>query len=222
MTYRVRDWNNFQHFKDRRPPWIKLYRDILDDPDWHDLDPANAKALVMLWLMASESKAGNGELPALRRIAFRLRTTEEKAEQVLAELSHWVICDDIGVTSKRYQDDAPETETETETEGEGEPEGAPTPAGSCPDPDTGTGNVIPQVEDLIDYAVSVGYAGFDVDAAHCFLDYYTARGWMVSGTPICSWQAVLRTWKTRDSGTYSKVGGGGTGQGKRWDPSDRI
>jgi hypothetical protein len=33
MTYRVKDWTKFQHFKDRRPPWIKLYRDILDNRD---------------------------------------------------------------------------------------------------------------------------------------------------------------------------------------------
>ncbi len=38
MTYRIKGWVKFQHFKDRRPPWIKLYRDILEDPDWHDLD----------------------------------------------------------------------------------------------------------------------------------------------------------------------------------------
>ena len=40
MTYRIKGWVKFQHFKDRRPPWIKLYRDILEDPDWHDLDGA--------------------------------------------------------------------------------------------------------------------------------------------------------------------------------------
>ena len=28
---RIKNWNRFQHFKDRKPPWIKLYRDILDD-----------------------------------------------------------------------------------------------------------------------------------------------------------------------------------------------
>ena len=50
---RIKNWERFQHFKDRRPPWIKLYRELLDDPDWHDLAGDDAKFLVMLWLIAS-------------------------------------------------------------------------------------------------------------------------------------------------------------------------
>jgi hypothetical protein len=106
----IKGWKKFQHFKDRRPPWIKLYRDLLDDPDWHALDGADAKALVMLWLIASED---DGNIPCTRKIAFRLRITETKAEQLLTRLSHWLIQDDITPISDRYQDDTPETEGET-------------------------------------------------------------------------------------------------------------
>jgi hypothetical protein len=55
MAARVKNWKKFQHFKDRSPPWIKLYRDLLDDPDWHELSGDEAKALVMIWLVASEN-----------------------------------------------------------------------------------------------------------------------------------------------------------------------
>ena len=118
MTYRIKGWEKFQHFKDRRPPWIKLYRDILDDPDWHELDGDTAKALVALWLLASEDEEQKGALPDVRRIAFRLRISEKQAQQTLTKLSHWLIHDDINVISDRYQLDAPERageETETET-----------------------------------------------------------------------------------------------------------
>jgi hypothetical protein len=114
----IKGWKKFQHFKDRRPPWIKLYRDLLDDPDWHALDGADAKSLVMLWLIASED---DGNIPCTRKIAFRLRITETKAEQLLTRLSHWLIQDDITPISPRYQDDTPETEGETDRE-EGETE----------------------------------------------------------------------------------------------------
>ena len=70
FMYSVKGWARFQHFKDRRPPWIKLYRDILDDVEWHELDPASAKALVMLWLIASENE---GNLPSIKVLAFRSR-----------------------------------------------------------------------------------------------------------------------------------------------------
>lgn len=107
----IKGWKKFQHFKDRRPPWIKLYRDLLDDPEWHELDAEAAKALVMLWLIASEN---DGALPDTKKLAFRLRTTEAKIKQILSSLSHWLEGDDIETISSRYQDDAPETETETE------------------------------------------------------------------------------------------------------------
>ena len=122
---RVKNWKRFQHFKDRRPPWIKLYRELLDDPDWHELDADSSKALVMLWLIASED---DGQLPGTKKIAFRLRISESKTKLLIGKLSHWLEQDDISAISDGYQSDAPETETETETETESNaPNGATHP-----------------------------------------------------------------------------------------------
>ena len=115
-TVKVKNWNKFQHFKDRRPPWIKIHREILDDPDWHDLDGEAAKALIGLWLIASEDPSMSGELPDTRKLTFRLRISEAKLNQLLAKLDHWLDQYDIGAISERYRADDPETETETETE----------------------------------------------------------------------------------------------------------
>jgi len=109
----IKNWKKFQHFRDRRPPWIKLYRELLDDLDWHELEPKAAKVLVMLWLIASEN---DGNLPEIKNLAFRLRMSEKDAMSCVDKLSHWLDQDDISVISSRYQDDLPETETETETE----------------------------------------------------------------------------------------------------------
>jgi hypothetical protein len=115
---KIKNWEEFQHFKDRTPPWIKLYRYLLDDPEWHKLSGDDAKVLTMLWLVASEDKAMQGNLPNAETLAFRLRIAESKLNQSLNKLKHWVILDDIKAISRFYQDDAPETETETETETE--------------------------------------------------------------------------------------------------------
>lgn len=115
MTYKIKNWHQFQHFKDRKPPWIKLYRDLLDDVDWHDLDPKAAKHLVMIWLVASEY---DGELPDMKTLAFRLRVPENEAKSIVSKLSHWLIQTDISVISERYQVDSLEIETEKETERE--------------------------------------------------------------------------------------------------------
>lgn len=110
MAARVKNWKKFQHFKDRRPPWIKLYRDLLDDPDWHELSGDEAKALVMIWLVASEN---DGILPDNRKLAFRLRLGEREVETLLKCLSHWLERDDIEAISFS---DALESVGETEKE----------------------------------------------------------------------------------------------------------
>ena len=110
MPIKVKDWNKFQHFKDRKPPWIKLYRDILDDLEWHQLDPVAAKALVAIWLIASEN---DGELPEMKKLAFRLRVSEKQAISIVSQLDHWLIQDDINLISDCYQSDSLEIEKET-------------------------------------------------------------------------------------------------------------
>ena len=117
MPTQIKNWSKFQHFKDRRPPWIKLYRDILDDMEWFKLDPVAAKALVMIWLIASED---DGQLPDVETLAFRLRKSNSEVESILSKLSHWLDQGDITTISTRYQADTPERETEAETEKEGE------------------------------------------------------------------------------------------------------
>jgi len=109
---RIKNWNKFQHFKDRRPPWVKLYRDILDDVEWFELDATSSKALVMFWLIASEY---DGELPDAKTLAFRLRTTESSIKTICSKLNHWLEQDDIVTTSSGYQVVIPETEREIET-----------------------------------------------------------------------------------------------------------
>ena len=116
---RIKNWTKFQHFKDRKPPWVKLYRDLLDDIDWHELDPLSSKVLCMLWLIASED---DGNIPELKTLSFRLRLPLKTTKDCLSKLNHWLIHDDINVISKVYQHDGLETETETETETEIETE----------------------------------------------------------------------------------------------------
>jgi hypothetical protein len=124
---KIKHWKKFQHFKDRKPPWVKLYRDILDDLQWHELDPLAAKVLVMLWLIASEDE---GRIPNNKTLAFRLRLTESKTKEIVTKLSHWLEQDDINTISDGHQHDLPEREREKEGEKEKEKDRATSVA--CP------------------------------------------------------------------------------------------
>ena len=118
MGLRIKNWARFQHFKDRRPPWIKLHREMLDQRDINVISDCSFRVIIGLWLLASEDEAMSGNLPPIEDIAFRLRIDIPKLIKSLRELSEFLEGDDIKAISRRYQIDDPETETETETETE--------------------------------------------------------------------------------------------------------
>jgi len=58
--YYVRNWWKFQHYHNRRPPWIKLHRTIETDPAFQSLSEIDQYRLIKLWLCASDL---DGRLP---------------------------------------------------------------------------------------------------------------------------------------------------------------
>ncbi|WP_151448120.1 hypothetical protein [Lacisediminimonas profundi] len=51
---KVKNWEQFQHYKKRSPPWIKLHRTLLDDYEFCGLPDAAKGHLLLLWLYASQ------------------------------------------------------------------------------------------------------------------------------------------------------------------------
>ncbi len=61
MKYlRIKNWEAFQHYKDRNPPWIKLHRALLDDYEFAALEDAVKGQLMLMWLFASQNE---GKIP---------------------------------------------------------------------------------------------------------------------------------------------------------------
>lgn len=52
-TFAVKNFDRFQHYKDRSPPWIKLYNELFDDYEFSALPDALKGQLIMIWLLAS-------------------------------------------------------------------------------------------------------------------------------------------------------------------------
>lgn len=93
----MRNWDKFQPtMKDRNVIWIKLYRQILEDYEWHNLSSDSKATLIELLLLASEN---NGQLPEVHKIAFRLRKTEEFIQHEIDLLSHWLQLDNNLITT---------------------------------------------------------------------------------------------------------------------------
>ena len=60
VYFRVVNFDRFQHYSDRSPPWIKLYNSLLDDYSFSSLQDASKFHLVAIWLLASRS---NNKIP---------------------------------------------------------------------------------------------------------------------------------------------------------------
>lgn len=56
----VKNWDGFQHYKRRNPPWIKLHRAVIDDYAFCSLPDVSKAHLMLLWLYASQN---NGKVP---------------------------------------------------------------------------------------------------------------------------------------------------------------
>ncbi len=54
--FRIKNFERFQHYKNRRPPWIKLYNSLLTDLEFNSLTEVQQLHLLKLWLLASQNK----------------------------------------------------------------------------------------------------------------------------------------------------------------------
>lgn len=123
MRLEIVNWQRFQHYKRRNPPWIKLHRSLLDDPGFWQIDDFSARLLVCLWLLASEGEDDGVVHLDSKALAWRLRVASTKLARAIQVLdtAGFIKCDSALLASC-YQDATPETETETEAEGETETE----------------------------------------------------------------------------------------------------
>lgn len=79
MSYRIKRWQDFQHYRDRNPPWIKLHFALLSSQDWVMLDDASRVLAVACMLVASRHDGLVPDDPAyLKRVAYLHRTPNFK------------------------------------------------------------------------------------------------------------------------------------------------
>lgn len=54
--FRIKNFERFQHYKNRRPSWIKFYNSLLTDMEFNSLTEVQQLHLLKLWLLASQNK----------------------------------------------------------------------------------------------------------------------------------------------------------------------
>lgn len=109
MKYlRVKNWESFQHYKDRSPPWIKLHRDLLNDYDFGCLQDASKLHLMLIWLLASQM---DNKIPADEKF-IKSRTGIEGDINLNELIEKGFLVDDSNALASCKQVAIPETEAE--------------------------------------------------------------------------------------------------------------
>lgn len=114
LCIKPKGWEHFQHYKKRRPPWIKLYRNILDDYDFQCLQLASKALAPCLWLIASEHEEGLIVVD-FAKLSWRLRVPEIQVQEAIKELidkGFFIVAS--GMLAQCLHDAIPETEQSTE------------------------------------------------------------------------------------------------------------
>lgn len=116
---KIRNWEKWQSYrKDRgQPPWIKIHRCVMRNPEWVGLSDAERGQLVAIWLLAADN---NGVIPAspviIRKLCYLDNDPDINKFKALGFICEDNCQLDVNMTPEGRQHDSPETETETETE----------------------------------------------------------------------------------------------------------
>ena len=186
MRYiKIINWDKFQHYSHRNPPWIKLHKDLLNDYKFSCLQDASKLHLMLIWLLASQmdNLIPDDEVWIQQKLCLN-----EKVD-IKTLIKHWFIeySSDMLATCKQ----SATTETETETEAKSETEKRKKkPSRFAP----------PSIEEIKSVIIEKNYT-VNPDV---FFNHYEANGWMVGKNKMKSWTAALASWNGREKSTGKK------------------
>ena len=187
MNYRVKQWRQFQHYRDRNPPWIKLHFSLLSSMDWVTLNDESRVLAIACMLIASRNDGcvpGNPDY--IRRVAYLHKAPNFKPLIECGFLEPDSDC------KQMLADARPETETETEKRQSREVNSDARPRGTRLQPDW-----FP-TEDQKRWA---GKTRPDLDVAtvvDSFRDYWVAAPGQ-KGVKL-DWDATFRNWVRNQRG----------------------
>ncbi len=85
MRLSPKNWDKFQQYKDRKPQWIKLQRDLLNDFSYASVRIGTKATLPLLWLLSSEYDDGIIEA-SVEEISFRIHIDSKTVQTAIDEL----------------------------------------------------------------------------------------------------------------------------------------
>jgi hypothetical protein len=117
----VKNFETYQHYKNRNPPWVKLYYSILDDPDFIALEEVDRYRYIMCILIASRQNNVIPNDPTYLARVMRLTGEVDVTPLIRAGFLLAPRRRDASKPIERHKQDVlSETEIEAETDKEAE------------------------------------------------------------------------------------------------------
>ena len=209
MDYlRVKNWEDFQHYKDRTPPWIKLYNQLLDDFEFSCLQDASKAHLLSIWLLASRT---NNKIPNDPRwIGNKINATEAVNIKSLISSGFVEVIFNKNNELQTLEQDASkmlqtsEQDACLEREREGEKRESKVD-GEIANATRTKKFVKPTIEEIYLYMKERDHDSHD--EAESFYDYWESAGWSRKSGKIKDWRATVRTWLRNSNKLPTKSNG---------------
>lgn len=182
-TFSVKNWGEFQHYKDRNPPWIKLHNHLLDDYEFECLSDTTKGHLLCIWMLASRTK---NEMPFdAKWITKKIGASNKVDLQALVDSGFLVMEHDASTTLHNETQVATiSVPSEEESRGEAEKRRVD------------SGRFSPPLDiDTVAYFESKGSTAAEAEK---FWLFYDSKNWMVGKSKMKKWQSAASGWITRN------------------------
>jgi hypothetical protein len=174
----IKNWEKFQHYKHRRPPWIKLHRSILDDVEFTCLQDASKLHLMMLWILAAQM---DNDIP-FDEVWLTRKLMLKKQIQLKPLIDSGFLIGASKTLAPCLQSATSESEIRVQSQSTENTKSVPAARFVPPTP-----------QEVSEYAKS---KNIDLDG-EVFCSFYESNGWKVGRNPMKSWRAAV-------TGTWSK------------------
>lgn len=188
QTLSVKNWAEFQHYKDRNPPWIKLHNTLLEDYDFECLQDASKGHLLSIWMLAS--RTGNQIPNDAAWIGRKIgASTPVDIDELLA--SGFLVLNQPLQEAEQGASKAiagcKQSAIPEQSRGEGEQSGSKR---TLFDP--------PQQSEVFTYMIEKGLDSIQANVESVkFWNYYESNGWKVGKNKMSKWKSSASGWLSR-------------------------
>ena len=181
--FSVKNWSEFQHYKDRNPPWIKLHNHLLDDYEFEMLGDAAKGHLLCIWMLASRTK---NEMPLDDKwITKKIGASTKVNLEALINAGFLVVEHDAS-TPLHNETQLATVSVPSEEKSRGETEKSR----------VDSGRFSPPLDiDTVAYFESKGSTAIEAEK---FWLFYDSKNWMVGKSKMKKWESAASGWITRN------------------------